>query len=129
LWLLARCTGPHGLMTAESCIFCQIVAGTASARVVHRDEQIVAFRDIHEAAPTHILIVPVKHVESLLEMRNEDEQLLGRLFGVAHKLAVDEQIAARGFRLVVNTGRDAGQSVPHLHLHLLGGRRMRWPPG
>jgi histidine triad (HIT) family protein len=116
-------------MAVAACIFCQIVAGTASARVVYRDELVVAFRDINGVAPTHILIVPAQHVESLLQLRTEDEGLLRRLFDVAQKLAADEKIDATGYRVVVNTGSDAGQSVFHLHLHLLGGRRLHWPPG
>ena len=88
-----------------------------------------AFRDIHPQAPTHILIVPNKHVDSLNDLHSEDQELFGRLFSLAAQLARQEKIDQSGYRLVVNTGRDAGQSVFHLHIHLLGGRQMRWPPG
>ena len=116
-------------MSTESCIFCQIVAGTTRADVLHRDELVVAFRDIHQAAPTHILIVPARHIKSLMDLRTEDDTLLGRMFAVAQELAVQEKMDTRGYRVVVNTGPDGGQTVFHLHLHLLGGRRMHWPPG
>jgi histidine triad (HIT) family protein len=116
-------------MSTNACIFCQIVAGQARADVLHRDELVVAFRDIRQAAPTHILIVPAKHVKSLMELRAEDDRLLGHMFSVAQELAVQEHIAESGYRVVVNTGPDGGQTVFHLHMHLLGGRPMHWPPG
>jgi histidine triad (HIT) family protein len=116
-------------MSTESCIFCQIVAGNAPADVLHRDELVVAFRDIRQAAPTHILIVPARHVRSLMDLRPGDDGLLGHMFAVAQELAVQEKMGTRGYRVVVNTGPDGGQTVFHLHLHLLGGRRMHWPPG
>jgi histidine triad (HIT) family protein len=109
-------------------VFCRIVRGQAPAAIVHRDEQLVAFRDIHPAAPTHILIVPLRHA-SLNDVTPTDEPLLGHLIRVAHEVAVRENVDGSGYRIVVNTGREAGQSVSHLHLHLLAGRRMQWPPG
>lgn len=113
----------------KSCVFCEIVAGKAQAAIMHREEQVVAFRDVRPVAPTHILIVPVRHIASLDEIGLEDEALLGRLFAVARDLAVRESVDRSGYRLVLNTGPEAGQSVYHIHLHLLGGRQMHWPPG
>lgn len=116
-------------MFVESCVFCRIVRGQAGATILHRDEQVVAFRDIHPAAPTHILIVPTRHISSLNELGGPDEPLLGHMLVVAHELAVQEKVDGSGYRIVINTGPEAGQSVAHLHLHLLAGRHMHWPPG
>jgi histidine triad (HIT) family protein len=116
-------------MSVESCVFCRIVDGRTAAMIVHRDRLLVAFRGIRPAAPTHILVVPIQHVSSLNELGASDESLLGAMIQVAHELAVQEQVDDTGYRLVINTGPDAGQSVSHLHLHLLAGRRMSWPPG
>lgn len=113
----------------DSCIFCKIASKQAPATVVYRDEQVTAFRDTHPVAPTHILIVPNKHVESVGALEVEDEQLMGHLFTVARKLAEEEGIAKGGYRLITNTGPNGGQSVFHLHLHLIGGQRMRYPMG
>ena len=113
----------------DSCIFCKIVSGDASATVVYRDEQITAFRDRSPVAPTHILIVPNKHIESVGALNVEDEQLMGHLFTVALKLAEEEGISKGGYRLITNTGADGGQTVFHLHVHLIGGQRMRYPMG
>lgn len=111
------------------CIFCKIVQNEAPAEVVYRDESVMAFRDIHPMAPVHILIIPLEHIESVRELKPEHEQLVGHMFLVARSIAESEGLDKRGYRLVVNTGGQAGQSVYHLHLHLLGGRPMRWPPG
>jgi histidine triad (HIT) family protein len=111
------------------CLFCRIVRGEVKANIAYRDERAVAFHDINPQAPVHVLIVPVRHIESLLELDEEDLELLGHLHLVAARLARELDVADRGFRVVVNTNREAGQSVPHLHLHLLGGRPMGWPPG
>lgn len=113
----------------KGCIFCGIAEGERPARVCHEDEQCVAFHDIHPQAPVHILVVPRRHIASLNAARPEDEALLGHLLRVAAQLAGENGIAASGFRTVINTNAEAGQSVYHLHVHLLGGRRMRWPPG
>ncbi len=113
----------------DSCIFCKIVSNEARATIVHRDEQVTAFRDIHPVAPTHILIVPNKHIESVNALRNEDEPLVGHLFTVAARLAKEEGIDRNGYRLIANTGIDGGQTVFHLHLHLIGGGRMQHPMG
>jgi histidine triad (HIT) family protein len=108
----------------DDCIFCKIVAGELPATVVYRDDEIMAFRDIHPQAKSHILIIPTRHVVSLNDTTDEDVQLLGRLLRVAVKLAQEEGIAESGYRVVTNSGRDAQQSVDHLHLHLLGGNRL-----
>jgi histidine triad (HIT) family protein len=113
----------------NNCIFCKIVSGSAPAQVLFRDEQATAFRDIHPVAPSHVLIVPNKHITSVNEVAPEDEPLLGHLFTVARQIAAQEGISAGGYRLIVNTGRDAGQVVFHLHVHLIGGQRLRHPMG
>ncbi len=110
------------------CLFCRIAAGEAPATVIYRDDHVLAFRDINPQAPTHILIVPIRHIESVTEIQAADFELLGRLITAAQSLVKTEGLA-QGYRLVINTGRQAGQSVFHLHVHLLGGRAMRWPPG
>ena len=116
-------------MTTESCIFCRIIAGEIPTDFLHNDDLVVAFRDLTPKAPTHILLMPRRHIQSAAELTADDSEVLGRLFAVAANLARDTGIAGTGFRLVTNSGKGAGQSVPHLHFHLLGGRSMRWPPG
>ena len=111
------------------CLFCRVIAGEVPANVVHRDERLTAFRDINPQAPTHILIVPNVHITSTNELAEEHVEVMGRIVQLAAELARQERIAPGGYRLVVNTGPDAGQSVGHFHLHLLGGRRLGWPPG
>jgi histidine triad (HIT) family protein len=113
----------------NDCLFCGIIAGKAKGEIVYRDDSVVAFRDILPRAPVHILIVPRKHIASVLELDGSDAGVVADIFRVAVKLAHDEGIATAGFRVVVNCGRDAGQSVFHLHYHLLGGRVLGWPPG
>ncbi len=110
------------------CLFCQIAAGERPAAVVYRDNEVIAIRDIHPQAPTHILIIPVKHITSVDDLAPGDEGLFGRLALTAKQIAQQENLS-KGYRLVINTGTQAGQSVFHLHLHLLGGRAMHWPPG
>jgi histidine triad (HIT) family protein len=112
----------------SACPFCQIATGERPATIVHRSDDVVAFRDIHPQAPTHILIIPTKHIVSVTELAAEDEKLIGRLMTVAKEIAQQENLS-KGYRLVINTGPQAGQSVLHLHVHLLGGRAMHWPPG
>lgn len=109
----------------SECIFCKIIKGEIPSTNVYKDEQVTAFRDINPTAPTHILIVPNKHIDSVNMMIVDDEPLLGHLFTVAKQLAAEEGIAESGYRLTVNTGAEAGQTVFHIHLHLLGGRQMR----
>ena len=111
------------------CLFCRIVRGEIPADVVYRDGQVTAFRDINPQAPVHVLIVPNRHLGSVAEAGTEDQPLLGTLITTANRLAEQEGVAGSGYRLVLNAGEDAGMSVPHLHLHLLGGRRLTWPPG
>ena len=114
---------------SDSCVFCKIVSKEAKAEIVYRDEQVTAFRDVHPVAPTHILIVPNKHIESVGTLDEEEEQLMGHLFTVARKLGEDEGIAKGGYRLITNSGTNGGQTVYHLHVHLIGGQRMRYPMG
>lgn len=109
------------------CLFCKIVAKEIPAQLVHEDEQAVAFKDINPQAPTHLLIVSKKHIPSLAQARDEDAALLGHLQRTAARVAEKGRLSS--FRLVTNNGRGAGQSVDHLHYHLLGGRSMTWPPG
>ncbi len=111
-----------------TCVFCRIASGEESARIVYEGEYVTAFRDQNPQAPTHILILPNEHVESVDAVESGDEVWLGRLFLVARQLAEDEGLDS-GYRLVVNTGAEAGQSIHHLHMHLLGGRPLSWPPG
>lgn len=106
----------------DKCIFCSIISGETDARVVYKDEQVIAFWDHHAAAPVHILIVPIKHINSVNSIQKEDEPLVGHLIHVARELAVENGVSQTGYRLVINTGPDARQSVPHLHVHLLGGK-------
>lgn len=114
-------------MCVTECTFCRIVAGDMPARVVYRSDRVVAFHDIRPQAPVHILVVPVQHVASLAELK--DRELAGELLLVAAEVARSQGLEPGGFRLVANTGRQAGQTVYHLHLHVLGGRRFGWPPG
>jgi histidine triad (HIT) family protein len=113
----------------DDCLFCRIAAGKIPAKLVHQDEDAVAFVDINPQAPTHLLVIPRKHISTLNELAPEDDALLGRVFRVAAKLAAERGIAADGWRAVVNTNRGAGQTVFHVHVHVLGGRPMIWPPG
>lgn len=113
----------------KECLFCQVLRRERPARVVFEDETAVAFEDLHPQAPTHILIIPRKHIAGLDEVSAEDAQLLGHLQRVAAQLAVERNIHRSGYRTVLNVGPNAGQSIFHLHVHLLGGRAMRWPPG
>jgi len=115
-------------MSAD-CLFCKIVDGEVPSDIVHNDELVVAFRDIAPKAPTHILLISREHIASAADLTDDHAALLARLFVVAGRLAQSEGIADRGYRLVTNVGGEAGQSVHHLHVHLLGGRSMSWPPG
>jgi histidine triad (HIT) family protein len=112
-----------------SCIFCEIAAKRKPSQPVFEDDTVYAFRDIHPQAPTHILIIPKKHVATLNDLAPEEAPLIGELVLKARELAKAEGIAERGYRLVVNCNAGAGQSVYHVHFHLLGGRAMGWPPG
>lgn len=110
-------------------VFAKIIRRELPATIVYEDDHVVAFRDIAPQAPVHILIVPRKEIPTLNDATEEDKELLGHILLVARKLAAQEGLAERGYRLVINTNSDAGQTVFHLHCHLLGGRRFGWPPG
>jgi len=114
---------------AVDCLFCRIVAGEVPSTQLHADDLVLAIRDIAPRAPTHILLMPRRHIPSAANLTEGDGALLGRLFAVANELARQEGIAADGFRITTNIGRYGGQTVDHLHVHLLGGRQMAWPPG
>jgi histidine triad (HIT) family protein len=116
-------------MTDEACLFCKIVAGDIPSDRVHEDDLVIAFNDINPVAPVHQLIIPRRHIGSAADLTEEDGELLARIFAVAARLAHDEGLPERGYRIVTNVGVEGGQSVPHLHVHLIGGRRFAWPPG
>ena len=111
------------------CIFCKMVKGEIQPDVVYQDDQVLAFRDLNPQAPTHVLVIPKEHIATLNDLDESHGDLMGRLFVAARKVAAAEGIAERGYRTVLNCNAEAGQSVFHLHLHVLGGRPMRWPPG
>jgi histidine triad (HIT) family protein len=111
------------------CLFCDIIEKKRSAAIRYEDDLAVAFEDINPQAPVHVLVVPKKHIATILDATKDENGLVGHLFQVANKIARDKGIADGGFRLVMNCNVDAGQTVYHIHLHVLGGRIMRWPPG
>ena len=113
----------------SDCLFCGIIEGTVKADIVYRDETVMAFKDIVPRAPVHILIIPIAHIPMVSDLRSSDANIVGAIFSTAGKLAQQFGIADSGYRIVVNCGADAGQTVFHLHYHLLGGRQMGWPPG
>ena len=114
-------------MAAADCIFCKIVAGEIPATIVKRTDRLVAFRDVSPQAPVHVLVIPTEHLASLAEV--QDGRLVGDMLMLARDIAREERIADDGYRVVFNTNKNGGQTVFHLHLHLLGGRRLTWPPG
>ena len=109
---------------AEECLFCRIISREIPSDIVYQDDEFLAFKDIHPQAPTHILIIPKTHFDSLVEISDQQEKLMGRLVIIAKKLAEKEGVAKSGYRLVLNCGAEGGQVVPHLHLHLIGGRKL-----
>ena len=111
------------------CIFCRIAAHETPARILYEDSEVLAFEDLNPQAPVHILVIPRAHCATTLDLSGADDQTIGRMIRVAAAIATKRRVAADGFRLVVNTNADAGQSVYHLHVHLLAGRSMGWPPG
>ena len=113
----------------KDCIFCKIIAGEIPSTQVYNDDSVTAFRDINPAAPTHVLIIPNRHIPTVNDVTMDDEQLMGHLFMAARKIAEQEGIAESGYRLIMNTGPDGRQEVFHIHLHLLGGQKMRHPMG
>lgn len=114
---------------SENCIFCKIVKKELSAKIVYEDESTIAFYDINPQAPTHILIIPKKHLPSLAEIKEQDIPLLGKLLYNTAMIAKKMGVSEDGYRTVINTNRDAQQTVYHMHIHILGGRPMSWPPG
>jgi len=113
----------------SSCIFCRIASHQSSAKIIYEDDTVMAFQDMDPKAPTHLLIIPRKHITSIDDLTDEDGQLVGKMFLIAKQVAGDLNLDKSGYRLVINTGREGGQAVFHLHIHLLGGRPMHWPPG
>lgn len=116
-------------MSGSTCLFCRIVAGEIPAQVVLEDDYAIAFRDINPQAPTHVLVIPRMHIASANALLPDHAELVGRIFLMAREVAAREGIDDRGYRLVMNTGPDGGQTVDHIHLHVLGGRSFAWPPG
>ena len=113
----------------DSCIFCQIVAKILPAELVYEDDHVLAFPDIRPIAPTHILVIPKKHIASLREAESDDLALMGHLLMAGQTIALQQGLSPDGFRAVMNVGDNGGQTVYHLHLHILGGRQLHWPPG
>lgn len=116
-------------MTETDCLFCRIFAGELDADIVYQDEAVMAFRDINPQAPTHVLIIPKKHISTINDIEADDADTVGALFLAAKQIAADEGLAEAGYRVAMNCNEGAGQSVFHIHLHLLGGRGFSWPPG
>ena len=116
-------------MAASDCLFCKIARKQIPAEIVHQDETVTVFRDINPQAPVHVLVIPNRHVGTVAEIGPGNGALLAAMVTAANRVAEQEGVAGSGYRLVLNVGEDAGLSVPHLHLHVLGGRRLAWPPG
>ena len=108
----------------NDCIFCKIINKEIPSNIVYEDEEILAFRDINPVAPVHILVIPKKHISSLVDLKQEDELVIGKIYTVINKIAEQEGIAEKGFRVIVNCGEDGGQEVKHLHFHILGGKKL-----
>jgi len=117
-------------MSAENydanCLFCKIIAGQVPSEMVYKDKEVVAFKDINPVTPVHVMVVPVKHIVSLATMSEKDTPIVGKMAAAANKVAKDMGIAEKGYRLIINSGPDAGQVIQHLHMHLLGGRNLKW---
>ena len=113
----------------SDCLFCKFVSGEIQPDVVYDDDDVLAFRDVNPQAPTHILVIPKRHISTLNDLESNDAELMGKLYLAAQKVAQDEGIAEPGYRTLINCNAEAGQTVFHIHLHLLGGRSMGWPPG
>lgn len=114
---------------SDDCLFCKIIAGEIPSNKVYSDDDVYAFRDINPAAPQHILIIPKKHLSDTTSATEKDQALMGKLLLKANEIAHEQGLTEAGFRYVINTGKDGGQTVYHLHLHILGGRALSWPPG
>ena len=113
----------------EKCVFCKIINGDIAAKKVYENEHIIAFNDIDPKAPVHILVIPKKHIRSINELNSSDINLAGEIILAAKKIAKDQGVDSKGFRVVFNTNDDGGQTVYHIHMHIMGGRQMQWPPG
>ena len=113
----------------DNCLFCKIASGEIDSELVYSDEHQFAIKDINPQAPTHLLIIPKKHIRTIMDIEDSDNELLGSVYILAKSLAQENDLEASGYRVVVNCGSGAGQSVFHIHFHLLGGRPMKWPPG
>jgi histidine triad (HIT) family protein len=113
----------------SDCLFCRLVQGKIESKSVYEDDEILAFEDINPQAPVHILIIPKKHIPGLTRLGEEDRELVGKIHLVARRIAREHSLFQGGFRIVINSGPDAGETVKHLHFHLLGGRKLGWPPG
>lgn len=114
---------------SDDCLFCKIAAGEIDATIVHQDDEVIAFEDINPQAPTHLIIIPREHIATVNDLEPRHEELFGKLATTAKQLAAERDIDDSGYRLVMNCNRGAGQSVFHIHMHLLGGRNLGWPPG
>ncbi|HET6313423.1 MAG TPA: histidine triad nucleotide-binding protein [Chloroflexia bacterium] len=114
---------------SDTCIFCRLAKGLVRADIIFEDDAVIAFNDIHPQAPTHVLVIPRQHITALWETDDSHNALLGRILLVCNRVAQQQGIMDSGYRVVVNTGADAGQSVDHVHFHVLGGRKLQWPPG
>ncbi len=108
----------------ENCIFCKIINREIPSSIVYEDEEIIAFKDVNPVAPVHILVIPKKHIDSVINIEKEDELLIGKIYSVINKVAKQEGIDKKGFRIIVNCGEDGGQEVKHLHFHLIGGKKL-----
>ena len=113
----------------DNCLFCKIINGDITAKKVYENEHIIAFNDIDPKAPVHILVIPKKHIRSINELNSSDINLAGEIILAAKKIAKDQGVDSKGFRVVFNTNDDGGQTVYHIHMHIMGGRQMQWPPG
>ncbi len=112
-----------------SCIFCKIAKKEMNSKIIRENEEVIAFHDISPQAPVHVLVIPKKHIPRITEMDEDDQKLVGKLIYMGKEVANELGVSDSGFRLVLNNGPDANQTVPHIHLHMIGGRRMGWPPG
>lgn len=113
----------------EDCIFCKILKGEIPCDKIYEDDRVLSFKDISPEAPVHVLIIPKKHISSINDLKEEDEDLIGYIYTVAAKIAKQLGVEEKGYRIVSNCGEDGGQTVPHIHFHFLGGRKLNWPPG
>jgi histidine triad (HIT) family protein len=113
-------------MSDKDCIFCKIIAGEIPSKILYQDKDVIAFPDIHPLTPVHLLIIPRKHIPSLSQMTDAETPLIGKMVKAANQLAREQDMAESGYRLTINSGASAGQVVPHLHMHLMGGRALKW---